>query len=226
MRTWITQITRVAALAFGVLGLVGCQGDDDTTAALLGPEQAPAGQIGGEFAPRPLMRHLARSLELNPTQRTQIGDVLARERDAMIASGVFDRGPEAVRSALRERHERVAAEIAAFLTSEQRVRFEALKERLHERMAGGFGRGEMLARELGLSDEQKEQVVRLVERKREVRREVHSRIRGGDMSRAERRAQFRAERDALHAEIATLLTPEQRARFEALVSKSRMRRSH
>lgn len=210
-RVWL-----IAALALASAGLVGCQGDDDTTAALLGPDQALAGDLAREGAPRPILNRLARQLDLSKAQRERVGAILRRERRAMAESGVFERGPEAIHQAMTERRERVSAEISTILSTEQRARFEAMKEKLQAKLAGGHGHGERLARELDLSAEQQAQVRGLMEQQRAAMRAVQERVRSGSLTRRDARPLLRAERVQLHARISELLTPEQRTRFEGL----------
>lgn len=217
----VGQIWLLAALGLASIGLVGCQEDESTASALLGAEVSASGDVSVENAPMPLFRRLARQLELTAPQREQVREILKREREAMAASGVFAQGREAVHAAMMERRERVAAEISTLLTPEQKVRFDALQEKFHSRLAGGFGRGEYLVRELDLSVEQQAQLQRLFEEKRASMKEMRGRIHSGKARRGELRPIFRAEREKMHARISELLTPEQRVRFERLVAEWR-----
>lgn len=225
MRIRVGHVVMIAALAVGGLGLAGCQGEGDSTSAPLSPEQVTDAAISGRAGSGWMLDRMSRRLELTEAQKSQLKTILERERSAMAASGVFDRGPEAIHEAMKERRERVAEEIAGFLTAEQKTRFDTMKARMGGRGADGVGRGEMLTRELNLSPEQSDQVRQLMEQKRETRHGARAgATHSSGADRAARRALMRAERDKFHAEISALLTPEQRVKFEALISERRQDR--
>jgi Spy/CpxP family protein refolding chaperone len=167
----------------------------------------------------PLLHRLDRKLNLTASQHSAVFAILKREREAMVASGVFAQGREAVRAAMEARREKVGDEIAGLLTAEQKTTFDALRSRMRERMAGGFGRGEMLTRELGLSAAQQEQLKGMLEARRGTFHEVRQALRAGTLNRAELRQKARAGREAFRTELEGILTPEQRTHFRQMVEE-------
>lgn len=218
------NITRKGWLVVGLgfalaLGVVGCQADDGPTGSVTKPETAGEAMLQAGGLPMPLLHRLDRKLNLSDTQRAAVRAILQRERQAMFQSGVPLQGREAVRAAIEARRERVGDEIAGLLTPEQKATFARLRARLRERLAGGFGQGEVLARELGLSAAQQERVRSMLEERHGALREVHAQVRAGTLTRPELRRRAKAEREAFRAQLETLLTPEQQARFRKLAEE-------
>ena len=210
----------IAGLGFVLaLGAVGCQEDGAPAGSVTTPEAAGDALLQAGGLPMPLLHRLDRKLNLSDTQHAAVRAILQRERQAMLRSGVPLQGREAVRAAIAARREEVGDEIRGLLTPEQKTTFARMRDRLRDRMSGGTGHGEVLARELGLSTAQQEQVRSMLEGRRGALREVRAQLRAGTLTRQEFRRRAGAEREAFRAQLETVLTPEQQAHFRKLVEE-------
>ena len=124
-------------------------------------------------------------------------------------SGVAAQGRDAMHAAMQARREKTADEIAALLTPEQQTTFSEMRARMKERLANGFGHGEMLTKELGLTPDQQEKVKAMMAARHTASQGVRTGLRSGNVNRTELRQRFRAEREAFHNELKAILTPDQ-----------------
>jgi Spy/CpxP family protein refolding chaperone len=116
----------VVVLAF-VAGFISGAAVDHLVMHRRGPEIP-------RFAPRVIVNHLDRRLDLTADQRAKIEEILERHHQRM--EGMWAN----VRPAMRTELEKTNDEIARVLTPEQREKFEKLKMRLgprHGRRRGG-----------------------------------------------------------------------------------------
>lgn len=218
------KITRygwlIAGMGFAlILGAVGCQEDGGPAGSVTTPEGVGEALLYPGGQPMHLLHRLDRKLNLSDAQHAAVRVILQRERQAMVQSGVLLQGREAVRAAIAARRDKVGDEIAGLLTPQQQATFTEMRARLQDRLSGGFGQGEVLARELDLSAAQREQVRSLLEDRRGALQEVRARVRAGSLTRPELHRRAVAEREAFRARLETLLTPEQQARFRKLVEE-------
>jgi Spy/CpxP family protein refolding chaperone len=206
-----------------VFGATGCREDAVSPAQAAGPtlEQQDEDLLAVDAAPMPLVAHLAQKLDLTAGQRREIRGILRREHRALRESGLICQGPDKIHAWVRERHGRVADEIAGRLTPAQREAFAAMRARAEALAADGAGRGQVLARLLNLDEAQKSQAAALIDRKREALKGLRDEALAGRMSRPQMRERARTERQQFHAALKEILTPEQKVRLEELIQEWR-----
>lgn len=81
----------------------------------------------GQRAARGIVGHLERELKLTPQQKNAVAAIVERHRQRMDAIG------SSIRPQMDQEIAKANAEIAQVLTPEQRVKFEQMRMRMHER---------------------------------------------------------------------------------------------
>jgi len=176
------------------------------------------GRPGPEAAQR-----LAEQLSLTEEQKPKVAAIMQEQGEKMRALFQDQSGSREERAAkMRELNEATTAKLKGVLNAEQMAKYEKARAEMAGRFGGGpggpggpggFGSGERLeamARELGLSEEQKGKI-RAVYEEQAKKMEALRGDQGG--SREERMAKFRELNEATQAKIKPILNAEQQEKW-------------
>jgi Spy/CpxP family protein refolding chaperone len=168
-------------------------------------------------------KDVQKDLAITADQKTKLEAYQQAQQDAMRArmeemrnggGGGFD--PEAMRATFTKMQEENKAKIAAILTKEQ---MERLKQINIQMMGARAALVPELAKELGITDDQKASIDKLQETANQANASLMEKMRSGEIDREEFGPRMQKNNDALTAEIEKALTDAQKAKLKEMGGK-------
>ncbi|MFQ3586845.1 MAG: hypothetical protein SNJ76_04165 [Fimbriimonadaceae bacterium] len=155
-------------------------------------------------------------LKLTADQRTRLEQMQERMRQQMMErmqSGGMMGDREAMQAEFRRMQEETTRQVNSILTADQQKR---LKE-ISIQMAGARAvMREDVAKELGITADQKTRLDRLQEAQRAANQSIMEKMRNGELDREQGQASMERNRVTLDAEIMKILTEAQRAKLKEM----------
>src|SRR2546423_1856419 len=199
---WLTKPAALAALLIITVGAFAQGGGGGQGRRAFGPAN-----------PGFLVRNadVQTDLKITPDQKTKLNTLfesMQAAQDNARASGSFD--PEAMRKSMDD----AAAQINAILTPDQQARLKQIQVQTQKNRAI---MSPEVQDQLGLSSDQKDKVKDLSDKFQAAQGELRQKMRDSDdAGRTQIRADMQKNNDALEAELAKILTPEQAQKLKDL----------
>lgn len=199
----------MATLVVLVFGLSACDEAVTDLADRAGGQEVAVGDVDG------LLAGVTEGLSLTSGQTAAVNKLAA-------SFGARMREPGALWRLAGELHATLTAEQIEQIVDRQAERLEQMAARAGDRPAFGRGQGRFGHGPRGgpaqllpdATDEQRQAIREVLESFRPQFEALHERLRGGEITPQEFRAQAQELREAVHAEIDPLLTAEQRAALD------------
>lgn len=155
-------------------------------------------------------------LKLTNDQRTRLEQMQERIRQQMMErmqSGGMQGNREAMQAEFRRMQEETTRQINAILTADQQKRLR----QIGIQMAGARAvMREDVAKELGITPDQKTRLDRLQEAQRAANQSIMEKIRNGELDREQGQASIERNRVTLDAEIMKILTEAQKTKLKEM----------
>ena len=178
------------------------------------------GQMGRGGGLQLLMREEVQAeLKLTDDQKTKLTEMQTKQRESMRSmwqGGGGQPDMEKMREAMEKAQAEAQKEIDTILTAEQKTR---LKELTVQRAGNGAVSMPDVAKELGLSDDQKAKLKSLNEKAQEANMALFEKIRNQELDPQEARTKMESNQKVLDEEIAKILTDDQKAKLKAMRGK-------
>lgn len=214
------KTTKLVATIMLAVAATWCfaQGEAPATAQQGAPRRtAPRMQMGPGLLRRADVQD---DLQLSADQKSKIADLNKAMREEMAAAqppaGDSSTDKSAVQAKSAEIRSKYEAQLEAVLTPDQAKRLKEIGIQIN---GNGIVRNADVAREIGLTDEQAQQIKALDEKRSADTRAIQAKVKAGEMDRAAGSAARKKIRTDADAELAKILTDEQKAKIKAMGGK-------